>query len=329
MPTKTPKMGLDYFPLETGFFGDMKLMIIAEKFGWKGELIAVKLLCQIYKEGYMLKWDDASQLAFARGVMCNPACRALVNEVVKGLVNVGFFDKGKYDSLQILTSSGIQKRWLSVRKKGRLYNTIPSEHLLYFGEETGNEQSEQAKIPLETSTQNDIHDPPNDILTPPNDILTPPNDILEHKEKKRKEKERENTLLCPNGHSPPDGDGAQEEQSYRDVLDLFCAICGDTLGKPRDLTQNRRTLIKARRALLKSHGITYREYFEKIRGIAFLNGDGGRHWRADFDWVLKEANAVKILDGRYDNLGKCRDSPGKPSMYTSNAGEYSLDNWNI
>lgn len=323
--SKAPKVGLDYYPFDVGFFDDMKIMLVAEKFGWKGELIAVKLLCQIYKEGYMIQWNDDASVVFAKRVMCDPACRALVKEVIKELVDVGFFDKGIYDSLHLLTSRAIQKRWLAVRKKGRLYNKIPSEHLLYFGEETENEQNNKCDLEGITYTENVTNDPPNDIYDPPNVTNDPPNDILGHKEKKRKEK----VIKCTNVHSSPDGDGAQEEHSEREVLELFCEICGDTLGRPKDLTANRKTLIKARRKLLKSHEITYREYFEKIRGIPFLNGDGGRNWRADFDWVLKETNAVKILDGRYDNLGKCRDSPGKPSMYTSNAGEYSLDNWNI
>ena len=42
----------------------------------------------------------------------------------------------------------------------------------------------------------------------------------------------------------------------------------------------------------------FAEMFGKIRGSPFLLGQDGR-WRCDIDWVLEEANFVKIMEGKY------------------------------
>ena len=38
----------------------------------------------------------------------------------------------------------------------------------------------------------------------------------------------------------------------------------------------------------------------RVVSSPFLSGQNDRGWKADFDWCLKEANFVKITEGRYD-----------------------------
>ena len=33
----------------------------------------------------------------------------------------------------------------------------------------------------------------------------------------------------------------------------------------------------------------------------FLKGKNNRDWSADFDWLMKDANLAKVLDGNYRN----------------------------
>lgn len=44
----------------------------------------------------------------------------------------------------------------------------------------------------------------------------------------------------------------------------------------------------------------FRLYCRKIAASSFLTGADGR-WKANFDWVLEEANMLKIVEGNYDN----------------------------
>lgn len=64
-------MGLDYFPMNVDFFEDDKIELIEAEFGIKGSILAVKLLCKIYKEGYFYKWGEDECLLFQRRRVLN------------------------------------------------------------------------------------------------------------------------------------------------------------------------------------------------------------------------------------------------------------------
>lgn len=109
------KRGLDYFPLDVGFFDDDKIAFVSARFQEKGELIAIKLLCKIYKDnGYYYQWGNDEAILFAKRVVGDPSQHTLVNDVVHELVKRGFFDRSIFDSFKILTSKGIQERYRKI-----------------------------------------------------------------------------------------------------------------------------------------------------------------------------------------------------------------------
>lgn len=109
------KKGLDYFPLDVGFFDDDKIAFVSARFQEKGELIAIKLLCKIYKDnGYYYQWGNDEAILFAKRVVGDPSQHTLANDVVHELVKRGFFDKGIFNSFKILTSKGIQERYRKI-----------------------------------------------------------------------------------------------------------------------------------------------------------------------------------------------------------------------
>ena len=109
--------GIDYFPVNVDFFNDDKIELIESEFGIKGSNIALRLLCKIYHEGYYYQWGDDECLLFAKRVG-DGIVPGLVKEVVQRLVKRSFFDEGLFNSFQILTSKGIQTRWLeAVRRR--------------------------------------------------------------------------------------------------------------------------------------------------------------------------------------------------------------------
>lgn len=109
------KKGLDYFPMDVDFFTDDKIRFVAARFEEKGELIAAKLLCKIYKEGYCIKWDDDVALLFATSAGKN-ITYGLVNDVVNELLKRGFFSRTMHMRFSILTSKGIQERYERIKK---------------------------------------------------------------------------------------------------------------------------------------------------------------------------------------------------------------------
>lgn len=110
------KAGLEYYPKDTGSFGDRKIRRLLNAFGCKGYVIYEYLLCVIYQDkGYYVEYD--CELAFdIADYLGNGITEALVKEVVIGCVTIGLFEKSLFDLSSILTSSGIQKRYLKAKR---------------------------------------------------------------------------------------------------------------------------------------------------------------------------------------------------------------------
>jgi hypothetical protein len=105
------KEGLDYFPLDVDFFEDEKIEYVSARFDEKGELIVIKLLCKIYRNGYYVAWDEDAATIFSKRAGRNIA-PSLANDVVNELVKRGFFEGSIFNSFGILTSQGIQRRFI-------------------------------------------------------------------------------------------------------------------------------------------------------------------------------------------------------------------------
>lgn len=91
---------------------------------------------------------------------------------------------------------------------------------------------------------------------------------------------------------------------YSDILDAFAKSC-PSLPKPQKLTDSRRRAIRTLWARRKEQypEITdfYIDLFTAAEASDFLTGREGGRWSANFDWLLKEINATKVLEGNYKN----------------------------
>lgn len=92
----------------------------------------------------------------------------------------------------------------------------------------------------------------------------------------------------------------RERIDYQQIADMYNGTC---VSFPRltALSDARKKAIKAR---LKTYTVDdFQLMFEKAEASSFLKGGNDRNWSATFDWILKDANMAKILDGNYDNHG--------------------------
>lgn len=104
------KSGLEYFPLDVCL--DEKFELIEAEFGLTGFAVVVKLLQRIYgQQGYYCEWTKEVALLFGRQCGFAPGDNA-VSEIVSAAVRRGIFDKKLYERYRILTSRGIQMRYL-------------------------------------------------------------------------------------------------------------------------------------------------------------------------------------------------------------------------
>lgn len=125
-------------------------------------------------------------------------------------------------------------------------------------------------------------------------------EIRDKRKEIREEKEREEEQEAAPLRLPAEAARPSDPVPYSRIQDLFNSTC-KSLSKVQRLTEGRRKKIAARWKDLGKNIEAFRELFEKTEASDFLTGTNERGWRADFDWLMKPANATKVLEGNYDN----------------------------
>lgn len=85
---------------------------------------------------------------------------------------------------------------------------------------------------------------------------------------------------------------------YQRIVDMYNDIC-ISFPRLKTLSDSRKKSIKAR----LNNGYTYEDFenlFKKAENSNFLKGSNDRNWSATFDWLIKDSNMAKVLDGNYD-----------------------------
>lgn len=121
------KEGLDYFPLDVDIDQDDKVQLIEARFGITGFAIVIKLFMKIYKEGYYYEWTEKEQLLFSKRINVDIN---LVNDVINECIKWGLFDSTLYEKYKILTSKGIQRRYLEATCRRKQVELIKEYYLI-------------------------------------------------------------------------------------------------------------------------------------------------------------------------------------------------------
>lgn len=84
--------------------------------------------------------------------------------------------------------------------------------------------------------------------------------------------------------------------NYQQIADMYNEIC---ISFPR-LTKLSDSRKKAIRARLNQYAIEdFKRLFTMAEESSFLKGQNNRDWSANFDWLIKDSNMAKVLDGNY------------------------------
>lgn len=175
------KDGVDYWPFDVDFLRDKKMKLIKAEFGIKGAYIALELLNSVYAtNGYFKSWDEDDCLLMSEGVGdgCSPK---LVDEVLQGCLRRSLFDQGVYQMFSVLTSPGIQRRFLRIVGNSRPDIRIFKEYWLL---DTGNKKDVPASV-LGKLTFENVSRKENSVKSKDNPLKSTGNQ--ESKEKKSKE----------------------------------------------------------------------------------------------------------------------------------------------
>lgn len=166
-----------------------------------------------------------------------------------------------------------------------------------------------------------------------NDVITIPNwgkyqklDQLENKKEYMREymreyREKQRFIACKTngktnsktnvnrldkeGEKEREGEREKKERiNYQEIVNLYNETCV-SFARCRSLSDARKKAIKAR--LNKYSLEDFKTVFQKAEASSFMKGNNKTNWMpSGFDWMIKDANFAKILDGNYDDRGKTK-----------------------
>ena len=219
MAGRQNKVGLDYFELDCHM--DEKIELIEAEYGLKGFAIVVKLYQSIFSGfGYYCEWFPDISVLWARRLGLSHGGdygsvgsasdegslpgfpKNLINDVVAASIRRNIFSKELFQRYGILTSSGIQKRYLSATSK-REKVELKKEYLL---------------ISIPQNRENVVI---NSISSDINSIYSVRN------EQSRVEKSREDNICAPEPH---DDKSVKEDQLLKD-FEIIYALYPKKRGK--------------------------------------------------------------------------------------------------
>jgi hypothetical protein len=138
------KDGLDYFPVDVNILSDIKTKKLIRGYGTETITILIYLLSAIYRDnGYYLQYDDDLNFIIADEFNFE---ENFVEKVILKMLEVDFFNKQMFEQHKILTSEGIQKRYLKASERRVSVNILPTYYLInddsegFMYTETPNEQ---------------------------------------------------------------------------------------------------------------------------------------------------------------------------------------------
>ena len=102
-----------------------------------------------------------------------------------------------------------------------------------------------------------------------------------------------------NGNDSDNGNDIDNGRiNYKEVVETVNTICV-SYPKVKSLSEARKKAIQAR---LRTYSMDdLKRAFEAMEQSEFLKGNNSSDWSANFDWVMKDRNLAKVLDGNYKN----------------------------
>jgi hypothetical protein len=89
---------------------------------------------------------------------------------------------------------------------------------------------------------------------------------------------------------------------YKQIVDLYNATLGDTeLQRCKIATDSRKAALRRTWAFFKYDAEAFKGYFKQVKESDFLCSRGKNNFQATFDWLLKQQNIIKVIEGNYDN----------------------------
>ena len=146
------KKGLDYFPMDINILHNVKIRRALRKYGEKGFMAYIHLLCEIYNNSYFLEIGDNELFEFADVFNLKDE---EAEPMIDYLVKIKLFDAEIWEKYHVLTSQEIQNRYFSAKSKSNIdLSSLP--YLLNAGVISEETQVNSEKMPQSKGKENKV-----------------------------------------------------------------------------------------------------------------------------------------------------------------------------
>lgn len=118
--------------------------------------------------------------------------------------------------------------------------------------------------------------------------------------------------------------GKRESIDYQQIADMYNNTCV-SFPSLVSLSDSRKKAIKARLNIYTIED--FEKLFCKAEASDFLKGKNDRNWSATFDWLIKDSNMAKVLDGNYDNKEQPTHKPPNNPVDKQQQSREMMYNW--
>lgn len=265
------------------------------------------LLCFIYKSGYYIWWDEELPFAISEQTGYD---EAYIREVIKSCVTLGLFSRELFENEGVLTSRGIQERYAEICELSRRVYVIEQFNLISEQKEEVSAQKKAISV-----QKNDINVQKTAISATKRKVnKTKKENISDDMSKKAADAPfatdpKDDSLKVVNisEDTPPPGSAPPPSPriDYSAIMLDFNTRFAGVLPAVTVMTEKRKAAVRAR---IGEHGMdSIANVFDNIAASGFLKGHNDHNWKADFDWVFRPTNYVKILEGNYTSTNYGRE----------------------
>jgi len=277
----------------------------------------IKVLLVIVRKtfGWGKKWDKIpySQIVKMTGLPKDSIAKSFRKLVAKNIIEVENPNQKAWSLLRVNPNftawSGFSPAQSIITENGRTEKNIESEHLhdaVSSKIETKNKEYDN----MHTSSQNNTHTEVYADMHTKEYAET--HTSKERKERGKKEKSPEREKLGDTREKVNDTEKQQsflpsrDEQIVNQYVEAWNKIATGRIPKvkfiPRGSARFKKALSRANNKFFRKN---YKDVLKIITETPFLRGEVNE-FKASFDWILKETNFIKILEGNYDGDGRSK-----------------------
>lgn len=181
------KIGLTWFRMDVDIFQDIKVRKLIRRQGGKAFTVYALLLGDIYRNGYYMRWDTELPFIISEQTGYD---EVYIQEVIKSCLSLGLFSEKLFNTEGVLTSRGIQTRYLDalnyMKRKAEIeeYSLLSDED---YDENSVQKTSENMPISPKKSEEKDISSEEKTISSEEMAISSEESTQREKREKNKKE----------------------------------------------------------------------------------------------------------------------------------------------